>query len=88
MTSRDLVEGEHLTAQGFMAEWDQPEVGRRRFPGFPIHFEDPAEIEMEGTAALGAHNESILRDILGYPPERIQGLIDSGVLATGPPEAP
>jgi crotonobetainyl-CoA:carnitine CoA-transferase CaiB-like acyl-CoA transferase len=88
MTSRDLVEGEHLAARGFMAEWDQAEVGRRRFPGFPIHFEDLPATRMEGTAALGAHNESILGEILGYPADRIQALIDSGVLATGPPEQP
>ncbi len=88
MTSRDLVEGEHLTARGFVAEWDQVDVGVRRFPGFPIHFEDPSELKMEGTAALGADNEAILGEILGYAPARIQGLIDSGVLATRPPEQP
>ena len=27
-----------------------------------------------------------LREILGYPPERIAALVDSGVLATRPPE--
>jgi crotonobetainyl-CoA:carnitine CoA-transferase CaiB-like acyl-CoA transferase len=86
MTSRDLVDGEHLTARGFMAEWDQADVGLRRFPGFPIHFEDPAEIRMEGTAALGADNEAVLGEILGYSPARIQALIDSGVLATRPPD--
>ncbi len=88
MTSRDLVEGEHMSAREFVVEWDQADVGLRRFPGFPIHFEDPSEVKMEGTAALGADNESILREILAYPPERIQALVDSGVLATQPSEPP
>lgn len=88
MTSRDLAEGEHMAARGFMAEWDQADVGLRRFPGFPIHFEDVPHIKMEGTAALGADNEAVLRDVLGYPPDRIRSLMESGILATRPPDPP
>ena len=67
MTNRDIVEDEHIAARGFMVEWDQADVGRRRFPGFPIHFADPAEIAMRGTPPLGADNRYVLVDVLGYP---------------------
>jgi hypothetical protein len=45
-----------------------------------------ARIRMEGTAPCRADNESVRRDILGSPPERIQTLIDAGILATRPPD--
>jgi len=68
-----------------MVEWDQADVGRRRFPGFPIHFTDPAEIVMRGTPSLGADNRHVLVDVLGYPEARVAALAEAGVIATAPP---
>jgi crotonobetainyl-CoA:carnitine CoA-transferase CaiB-like acyl-CoA transferase len=84
MTNEDLVDGEQMGARGFIVEWDQVDVGRRRFPGFPLHFEDPAEIPMEGAPGLGEDNERVLVDVLGYSPERVAELEASEVLATTP----
>jgi crotonobetainyl-CoA:carnitine CoA-transferase CaiB-like acyl-CoA transferase len=86
MTNRDIVEDEHLASRGFMVEWDQADVGRRRFPGFPIHFTDPAEIPMRGAPALGADNGYVLAEVLGYADERVAALAAAGVIATAPPE--
>jgi crotonobetainyl-CoA:carnitine CoA-transferase CaiB-like acyl-CoA transferase len=87
MTNRDIVEDEHIAARGFMVEWDQADVGRRRFPGFPIHFTDPEEISMRGTPPLGADNRYVLVDVLGYPEARLASLDEAGVIATAPPES-
>jgi crotonobetainyl-CoA:carnitine CoA-transferase CaiB-like acyl-CoA transferase len=87
MTNRDIVEDEHIAARGFMVEWDQADVGRRRFPGFPIHFADPGEITMHGTPPLGADNRYVLVDVLGYPEARVASLAEAGVIATAPPES-
>ena len=84
MTNADLVEDPHLTSRGFIVEWDQVDVGPQRFPGFPVHFQDPAEIPMAGAPGLGQDNEQILADILGYPPPRIRALVDAGVVADSP----
>ncbi len=84
MTNEDLVEGEQMGARGFIVEWDQVDVGVRRFPGFPVHFEDPAQIPMRGAPGLGEDNERILVEILGYSPERVAELEQSEVLATTP----
>jgi crotonobetainyl-CoA:carnitine CoA-transferase CaiB-like acyl-CoA transferase len=73
--------------RGFMVEWEQEDVGRRKFPGFPIHFADPAEIPMRGTPALGADNRYVLVDVLGYAEERVGALAEAGVIATAPPES-
>jgi crotonobetainyl-CoA:carnitine CoA-transferase CaiB-like acyl-CoA transferase len=87
MTNRDIVEDEHVAARGFMVEWDQADVGRRRFPGFPIHFTDPGEISMRGAPPLGADNHYVLVDVLGYPEARVAALAEAGVIATAPPES-
>jgi crotonobetainyl-CoA:carnitine CoA-transferase CaiB-like acyl-CoA transferase len=84
MTNRDIVENEHLAARGLIVEWDQVDVGPRRFGGFPVHFEDPARIPMRGAPGLGADNERILVDTLGYPPERVAELYEEKVIATSP----
>jgi len=84
MTNRDIVEDEHIAARGFMVEWDQADVGRRRFPGFPIHFTDPGEIPMSGAPPLGADNRYVLVDVLGYPEARVAALAEAGVVATAP----
>jgi crotonobetainyl-CoA:carnitine CoA-transferase CaiB-like acyl-CoA transferase len=87
MTNRDIVEDQHIAARGFMVEWDQADVGRRRFPGFPIHFSDPEEIPMRGAPPLGADNRYVLVDVLGYPEARLASLAETGVIATAPPES-
>jgi benzylsuccinate CoA-transferase BbsF subunit len=86
MTNRNIVEDEHIAARGFMVEWDQADVGRRWFPGFPIHFADPAQIAMRGAPPLGADNHYVLVDVLGYAEERVAALAEAGVIATAPPE--
>jgi crotonobetainyl-CoA:carnitine CoA-transferase CaiB-like acyl-CoA transferase len=84
MTNQDIVEDEHMAARDFIVQWDQVDVGRRRYPGFPVHFADPAVIPMSGAPGLGADNEHVVMDILGYPIERFTELIREGVLATTP----
>ena len=68
-----------------MVEWDQVDVGRRRFPGFPTRFQRPPELPMRGTSGLGADNAYVLTKVLGYPQSRVDELTAAGVLATRPP---
>jgi crotonobetainyl-CoA:carnitine CoA-transferase CaiB-like acyl-CoA transferase len=81
MSNKEIVEDEHLAARGFMVDIDAIDVGVRSYPGFPIHFEDPAEIPMVGSPPLGHDNAKVLSEWLGYSPERIRELEASGVLA-------
>ncbi|MBO0728817.1 MAG: CoA transferase [Acidimicrobiaceae bacterium] len=84
MTNGDIVENEHLASRGFIVEWEQVDVGPRQFAGFPIHFEDPAEIPMRGAPGLGQDNERVLVEILGYAPERVRDLLATDIFATSP----
>jgi len=81
MSNKDIVEDEHLAARNFMRDIDTVDVGVRAFPGFPIHFEDPAEVPMKGSPPLGGDNEKVLTEWLGYPVEKVRELEAAGVLA-------
>ena len=85
MTTGNVVDDEHIAARKFIVEWDQVDVGRRRFPGFPVHFERPAEVPMRGCSGLGDDNERVLTSVLGYSKEQVEKLTAAGVLATRPP---
>lgn len=82
-TNRDLVEDPHLQARGFIVEWDQPDVGRRRFPGFPVHVEG-GSIRMQPAPPLGAHNREVLEQ-LELAPDEIAQLLAAGTIASEPP---
>jgi crotonobetainyl-CoA:carnitine CoA-transferase CaiB-like acyl-CoA transferase len=83
----DVVEDPHLAARGFMVEWDQPDVGPRRYAGFPIHFTRTGPLEMRPTPTLGQDNRYVLGDVLGMPADAIDALEAGGVIADAPPVA-
>jgi crotonobetainyl-CoA:carnitine CoA-transferase CaiB-like acyl-CoA transferase len=84
-TNGDIVDDEHIAARGFMAEWDQPDVGRRAFPGLPIHFER-SPVRITPAPTLGQHNREVLM-AAGYSAADVDRLEAAGVIATEPPPA-
>jgi crotonobetainyl-CoA:carnitine CoA-transferase CaiB-like acyl-CoA transferase len=82
-TNRDLVEDPHLRARRFIVEWDQPDVGRRRYPGFPVHFER-LTVAMRPAPTLGHDNDDVL-GALGYGEDELAALATAGTTATVPP---
>jgi crotonobetainyl-CoA:carnitine CoA-transferase CaiB-like acyl-CoA transferase len=80
---KDLVEDEHLRAHGFMVEWDQPDVGPTRFPGYPIHCERSKPV-VRGAPALGADNALTLAE-LGYDDDAIEWMAKGEVIFDRPP---
>lgn len=84
LNNRELVTDRHLRARGYIVSWDQPDVGVREYPGFPIHFGRTA-ITMSPAPSLGQHNFDVLNGVLGYSAEQVQELHAIGVLADKPP---
>ena len=76
----DLVEDEHLRARGFIVPQDNPRVGRVTLPGFPLRFAHCTVEPRWEFPELGRDNESVLRDLLAYNPERIAQLVREGIL--------
>ncbi len=83
LTNKDLVEDRHLAARGFIVEWDQPDVGPMRFPGFPVHFER-RPVALRPAPSLGQHNDEILR-ALGFDDDARAALVAAGTIADAPP---
>jgi crotonobetainyl-CoA:carnitine CoA-transferase CaiB-like acyl-CoA transferase len=84
-TNGDLVDDPHLASRGFVVEWDQPDVGPRRFPGFPIHFER-TPVHIAPAPTLGQHNRPILSG-LGFSDDEIATLEARHVVSDEPPLA-
>ena len=74
-TVADVVGDPHIAgARRMIREIEHPVAGRMRLVGSPITLsETPAEIRSPAPL-LGQHSEEILRDVLGYEPDRIEAL--------------
>ncbi len=84
--ARDMAEDAFLEARGFWAELDHREVGRRRYPGLPIHLSATPATYRLGAPCLGEHNREVLMEVLGFPASRVDELEEAGVLRDTPPE--
>ncbi|HSR11408.1 MAG TPA: CoA transferase, partial [Thermodesulfobacteriota bacterium] len=77
----DISRDSHVKERGTLASVFNPANGKTlSFPGPPIRLsQTPGEIRFPGLP-MGAANEVVLGDILGYSPEEIRGLKEKGVL--------
>jgi crotonobetainyl-CoA:carnitine CoA-transferase CaiB-like acyl-CoA transferase len=80
MTTRDLVEDEHLRARGLFETLDHPQVGRRVHAGIPWRLANGPNGVRAPAPLLGADTESVLGELLGYTPEKIQELRDDKIV--------
>ncbi|MGF1596043.1 MAG: CaiB/BaiF CoA transferase family protein [Acidimicrobiales bacterium] len=77
----DAVNHPFFVERGAVRQVDDPILGTITVPGFPIKFSDaPPELPLM-TRALGADNEVVLRDLLGYDDDRIAALAAEGIIA-------
>lgn len=58
-------------------------LGEFEIPGFPMRFSDYAELDLEAPT-LGEQNAEILGEYLGYSAGRVDELIATGVIQSGP----
>jgi crotonobetainyl-CoA:carnitine CoA-transferase CaiB-like acyl-CoA transferase len=74
----------HLRQRAIVRTINDRFLGEFEVPGFPLRFSEyPRHGEMNAPT-LGEHNASVLRDYLGYSPERIAMLEREGVTHRGP----
>jgi len=70
-TCLEAVNDPHLIENDYIVDFDHPDIGRIRIPGFPIHFSE-AEVRRDLVAPkLGEHTGEVLREIGGYSDEDI-----------------
>ena len=75
-----MLEDVHLNARDFFVELDEPDVGRKKYPGQPIVMGGLHKSDWIPSARLGEHTEHIARDILGMTPRQIQNLESNGTI--------
>jgi benzylsuccinate CoA-transferase BbsF subunit len=91
LTAKDLVADPHLKERGFLLEFENPkcpQMGPRVYAGRP--FRTPGiSMVIRSAAALGEHNEEILRDVAGLSKDEIEALAREAVISTRPrPDEP
>jgi CoA:oxalate CoA-transferase len=73
----------HMRERNIVRTINDRVLGRFDVPGFPLRFSEfPRTRDMEAPL-LGEHNAEVLRNYLGYTPERIRQLEADGILCRG-----
>jgi CoA:oxalate CoA-transferase len=71
--------------RGAIVTVEDPHFGPITMPGFPLHGSAIPDRDTEPLAPLlGQHNVEVLREVLGWDDERIDGLTNDGVLLSAP----
>jgi benzylsuccinate CoA-transferase BbsF subunit len=82
LTAADLVSDPHLRQRGFLQEIERA-GGVRTFAGRPFRIAG-LPLAIRHVAALGEHNELVLREVAGLSPEEIRALAADGVISNRP----
>jgi len=87
LDTEGVMNDRHNVARGFLHEIEQPGAGRVSLPAAPFHFSE-SPVEIRGRAPrLGEDNAWVLREILGYSPEKIEQMAREGILFNTPAES-
>jgi formyl-CoA transferase len=79
LSMKELAAEPSLRESGTIVEVDHPERGPYLSVGCPIKMSD-SPVEVERSPLLGEHTEEILRDVLGYSPDEIAQIKQSGAV--------
>jgi len=69
-----------IKAREMMPEIYQPFIGPIKMYGSPIKMSETPSCIRGYSPFLGEHNDQVLREVLGYSPEQVKNLYDSGVI--------
>lgn len=79
-TAEDIVADPHVAARGMVMAVDDPIAGEQHFTRTPLHLSAAPELPARAAPRLGEHSRETLSNILEYEAERIDSLIDAGVV--------
>ncbi len=80
----ELANHPHMRARGTIRTVHDAKLGDVLMPGMPLRFSEFENNQPLEAAALGEHNLTVLRDILGYDEQKITALQNAGVLHSNP----
>lgn len=67
----ELADDPQVQANGYIVEFDHPERGKTRIPGYPTRFSRAWVGTRRAAPRLGEHTEEVLREVAGYTAEEI-----------------
>ncbi len=70
-----------VTQRRMVVEMSHPRLGPIPTLGTPIKVDGEMDLPVTPPPALGQHTEAVLRELLGYPAERVAALREEGVIA-------
>lgn len=76
----EVMNHNHMRERGVVRKITDPKLGEVDVPGMPLRFSSFEHNQELETSSLGEHNESVLKSLLHYSPEKISTLNESGVL--------
>lgn len=68
-------------ARNVVVECEHPVAGQVRTARSPLRFSGTPTVEPRSPPTLGQHTRTVLGHELGYPSERIEALLDAGIIA-------
>jgi len=84
LNGKEILQNTHLRERGYFWSVDCPDTGEYEQVGPLIHMSlTPAGLRLP-PPALGQHNQYVLDEILGIPPEEIQALEQEGIIGEQP----
>ncbi|MGC1811314.1 MAG: CoA transferase [Candidatus Binataceae bacterium] len=76
----DLPEDPQVKANGYVVDYEHPELGATRLLGMPVKLSETPGDPRGHAPELGEHTESIMTDMLGYTWDDIARLRDANVI--------
>ena len=76
----DLPEDPQVRANGYVVDYEHPELGATRLLGMPVKLSETPGDPRGHAPELGEHTETIMTDMLGYSWEDIARLRDANVI--------
>src|SRR5512145_1414211 len=84
LTLNEAMAHEHLKARGTVRQVEDPLIGAFAIPGLPTKFSHWPDRTDLAADLLGAHNEEVLRELVGLSDAEIAALYDDEVLVRDP----
>jgi len=70
-STMEAIHDPQMTANGYMVDYEHPELGRMKIPGFPVRFSQTSINNNLLAPRLGEHTENVLKEIAGYGDEEL-----------------
>lgn len=77
---KEICDDAHIAYRNMLVEIDQPIVGKMRIANSPIRLSETPGGVYAPAPVLGEHTDEVLKSVLGYSPETIAGLKETGVI--------